>query len=254
VWQDPKTAQHCVLFLDGIADGTTPVKRFPLNDSSKVTIVSTVEKGVGWGFFNLSADGKYAGIELEKWGNIGVIEMATSKYTSYHKSEFGCQCQIAPDNSYYMMGLKNYSGSHPNYTVWRHGGQEIKTFAPPAGDDCGHPRWVINLTKSRCLVMVSPDEVGDVYLVEHSDDMSTVVKKVKVSTTKDCSWPAGWSGSGTTSLQRVHSLFPSSHSRTVVGGANYTVMGRLCPQHGATAPSCIIRADSKPGAHISGIR
>lgn len=252
VWQDPTTAEHYVLCLDWVADGTKPVRKFPLKDSSKVTTVINV--GVGWSFFNLSADGKFAGIEYQSYGNIGVIDMSTSKYIPYHTSDFGCQCLIAPDNSYYLVGLKNLG--HDKYTLWGHDGNEIKTFTAPGGSNqnCGHPRWVINPVKSRCLVMCSPDEPGDVYVVQHSDDMATMVKKVKLTETGDCYWPSGWSSSGSTSLRRAQNLTPSPHSTGVAGGASYTVQGRIFPQHGVTAPGCIIRADTKSGAQIRGVR
>jgi hypothetical protein len=252
VWQDPKTGVHYVLCLDRVADGTKPVKKFPLSDSSKVTTV--IDVGVGWSFFNLSADGKCAGIEYETYGNIGVIDMSTSKYTPYHTSEFGCQCLIAPDNSYYVVGLKNLG--HANYTLWGHDGKEIKTFAAPAGSnkDCGHPRWVINPVKSRCLVMVSPDEPGDVYVLQHSDDIATLVKKVKLTTTGDCYWPSGWSSSGPTTLQRQQTLRPATQSNWVGQGTSFTMQGRSCAAGAVTAPSCIIRTNAKPGVHLSGLR
>jgi hypothetical protein len=205
VWKGPDGADW-VLFIPNISDGQHPISRCKLSDPNATANV--IDKPVGWGFFNLSADGKFGGIEYQTWGNIGVVDIQTGNYASYYQGQFGCQCQIAPDNSYFFTGITEFTGAHhPTFHTFNHSGVDLGTFGPPSGKvSIGNPRWAYSATKSRVIMLVSNDpndDAGDVYLYKFNDVMTSAQAKLKVSSTGNCRWPAAWIDPGASAAAPV---------------------------------------------------
>ena len=228
VWKGPDGADW-VLFIPNINDGQHPISRCKLSDPN--TTASVIDKPVGWGFFNLSADGKFGGIEYQTWGNIGVVDIQTGTYSSYYQGQFGCQCQIAPDNSYFFAGITDFTGAHhPNFHTFNHSGVDLGTFGPPSGKvSIGNPRWAYSATKTRVIMLVSNDpndDAGDVYLYKFNDAMTSAQTKLKITSSSNCRWPAAWIDPGASVVAPIQSA-PDVRRAGTVAQINARIVVRV---------------------------
>jgi hypothetical protein len=180
VWKGP-SGNDWVLAIPSCKNhsGQKPVKRFRLDKPSEEVTIMSSGNGVGWCYFNMSADGKYGGIEWGQWGNTGVVKIDGTSYTKYG---VGCQCGIAYDNSYRFMDLA--TAEHKALNIWDLGRKKRGTFGAPQGiSTIGNPRWVYNTKSCNAIVACAPDPhkskgKGDIVLIKLKSDFSGIEKHV----------------------------------------------------------------------------